>query len=364
MSRDGAAFLSRIPERAAAPDRAALRRPILVGAALSALWLLLLTIYAIGWFSHVGDEEGARRAPVALEAALFFFAAILPPALIGCAALLARRAEQARAETARLSAAIDALRLALPRAPTGQAKAAAAQDMAEAARAGVSSQMAELSGAVAAIARRMEEMRETAPAPEPAAKPRKSGRRTAPVKARPKDQPGLPLLTEAQEAAEEAAAEGIAWTDVARALDFPRDESDRDGFEVLRGVLRDRGFAELLQAAEDALTMLAEDGLFMEDLPVTHGTVADWRRYADGERGPAAAGVAGVADADALAKVRDRVAGDAVFRDTALHFIRRYDALIARVFRELGDDPTALELADTRTGRAFMVIARVLGAFD
>jgi len=38
--------------------------------------------------------------------------------------------------------------------------------------------------------------------------------------------------------------------------------------------------------------------------------------------------------------------------------------VVARVFRELGDDPVMLEIADTRSGRAFMLVARAMGAFD
>ena len=53
-----------------------------------------------------------------------------------------------------------------------------------------------------------------------------------------------------------------------------------------------------------------------------------------------------------------------MFRDTALHFLRRYDALIARMAKELGEDQMIAEMGDTRTGRAFMLIARVSGAFD
>ncbi len=42
----------------------------------------------------------------------------------------------------------------------------------------------------------------------------------------------------------------------------------------------------------------------------------------------------------------------------------RFDRLIRRMTAELGEDPLILEAANSRTGRAFMLVARVTGAFD
>ena len=78
------------------------------------------------------------------------------------------------------------------------------------------------------------------------------------------NQPALPLGAEG-EVVEEGGVE-ISWAIVVRALDFPRDEADEDGFAILRQVVTDHDFASLLQAAEDTLTLLSEEGLFMEDL--------------------------------------------------------------------------------------------------
>jgi hypothetical protein len=47
-----------------------------------------------------------------------------------------------------------------------------------------------------------------------------------------------------------------------------------------------------------------------------------------------------------------------------MHFLRRFDRLIVRMFTELGEDAMVLEVADSRTGRAFMVAAQVMGVFD
>ncbi|MEL6792706.1 MAG: hypothetical protein AAFP78_04580, partial [Pseudomonadota bacterium] len=156
----------------------------------------------------------------------------------------------------------------------------------------------------------------------------------------------------------------IPWQNVVRALDFPKDEKDVDGFAALRQVVADKEIADLLQASEDTLTVLAEEGLYMEDLKPQVAPIQTWLRYAEGARGAEVAALGGITDEVAVAISRGRLKRDAVFRDTALHFLRRFDALIERMARELGEDAMILEMGDTRTGRAFMLTARISGAFD
>jgi hypothetical protein len=151
---------------------------------------------------------------------------------------------------------------------------------------------------------------------------------------------------------------------VRRALEFPRDEADEDGMAALRSALRDPLAAQLLQAAEDVLSILAANGLHMEDLRPVHGGPAAWRAYAEGARGPEADPVGGVRDAAALAAAQTLLRADPVFRDAALVFLRRWNLLLGRALAAFGEADALVALADTRTGRAFMLLARALGAFD
>ncbi len=112
------------------------------------------------------------------------------------------------------------------------------------------------------------------------------------------------------------------------------------------------------------LSLLSEDGLFMEDVRPEIAPASMWRRYAEGARGKAVSEIGGVRDEVALAIARGLVRNDPVFRDTALHFLRRFDKLVERMIAELGEDPMILDAADSRTGRAFMIVARVMGVFD
>jgi hypothetical protein len=102
----------------------------------------------------------------------------------------------------------------------------------------------------------------------------------------------------------------------------------------------------------------------MEDMTVAPPALEDWRGYADGARGARADGIGGVREPEVVDRVRARMKRDAIFRDACLVFARRWNTLVVRVFRELGDDPTMLALAETRSGRAFMLTARAMGAFD
>ncbi|MEX2518351.1 MAG: hypothetical protein WD969_03350 [Paracoccaceae bacterium] len=333
-------------------------RPFAAAAGLSAVWLSGVIAYAAGFF---GLFEGAllgTRAASALEIALFALAALAPITLFFYGALLAQKAEDVRAETTRLAGCIDALR-ASPGSRAEPPPASPAVNIGEAVKAALGEERAALSAALlrldAALAENQAilsriEGRESAA--------RRDGKLANPAAPTDAAQHALPLEPDA------AAPEQLRWDSVVRALDFPRDKTDKTGFAALRATLKDPEFAELLQAAEDVLTLFSEDGFYMEDVQATAASLDDWRRYAAGARGAEIAAIGGVRDESTLAKARERMRRDIIFRDSSLHFLRRFDRLIRRMTQELGTDPMILEAADSRTGRAFMILARVSGAFD
>ena len=348
-SPGNAGFLARIP------------RSYLWAGALIFVWLIAVGSYAVGYF---GGDRGFSVAgsPQSLEVALFVFAALLPSALLGLGAVAIQKAEEIRLETARLSSAIDALRHSVaPRgAPSANELASALTQATRSAfseeKAALAEGLSRLGGALAETQDMMNELQQRE------SKAKKSVKKVAsPPVADDAEQPTLPFETENALIAKGAE---IPWASVVRALDFPRDERDRDGFDALRLVVADRDFAELMQAAEDTLSILAEEGLYMEDLELSPAPVALWKRYADGARGPEVDQIGGVRDEVAIALARTKYRSDPVFRDTALHFLRRYDKLVIRMFAELGEDRLVLEAGESRTGRAFMMIARVMGVFD
>ena len=151
--------------------------------------------------------------------------------------------------------------------------------------------------------------------------------------------------------------------DLVRALNFPDSEGDSAGFAALRRALRDRNARHLVQASQDVLTLLSQDGIYMDDLR-PEGADADlWRRFAKGERGQAMDAVGAIRDDGLLRIVAARMREDTVFRDAVHHFLRRFDLLLIG-FEQEASAAELLALADTRTARAFMLLARASRTFD
>ena len=317
--------------------------PTVLALAASAAWLVVLGAYAIGFFAGGAGEPAPQ--PQALTVLLFLLGGAGPVLLMLVAAMLLNRADALRAEIA-------ALRNGLGPPSEGGDPARFARQAAEQSRL-TASRLGEIERTLAAVAAALGEAAPDATRPE---------RRTAPAPRAGSgaDQPALPF----SEAAEAGPAPRIPWSDIVRALDFPRDAEDRAGFDAVRSAIRDPEIARLLQAAEDVLSMLAADGLHMEDFVPEHATLPAWRAYGEGVRGVKVAAVGGIRDEAVLERVRERERNDAIFRDASLVFIRRWNQLIGRVLAEMGEDPTLRDLADTRSGRAFMLVARALGAFD
>ena len=69
-------------------------------------------------------------------------------------------------------------------------------------------------------------------------------------------------------------------------------------------------------------------------------------------------------DEKSLDRTIARLRRDGVFRDAALHFLLRYDAIAKRARAETGGDDYAPRMAATRTGKAYALLARALGRFD
>jgi hypothetical protein len=201
-----------------------------------------------------------------------------------------------------------------------------------------------------------------APCPEPAAPlppqaPAAQPAAAQPPTAQPAPAEPLPLLPEAEPGA------SPDWSELVRALDFPRDAEDHEGFRALRAALRHHGLAQMLQAAEDVLNLLSQEGIFVDELAIDPLDPAAWRRFIAGVRGPEVAGLGAVRDPRALEVARGLAKADSIFRDTALFFQRRFDAVLQEFAGE-ATDAQLNEIANTRSGRAFMLFVRLSGSLD
>ena len=155
----------------------------------------------------------------------------------------------------------------------------------------------------------------------------------------------------------------LSAADLISALNFPADADDADGFRALRRALDDPASKPIVTAAQDVLTLLSQDGLYMDDLTPERARPDTWRRFARGDRGAAVRDIGGIRDAGAVGTVSARMRDDTIFRDATLHFTRSFDQLISRVEPRLTDTELT-RLGDSRSARAFMLIGRAIGTFD
>ncbi len=341
-------------------------------AAASVAWLVLVLTYGIGFLSV------ASRETRFLDAMLFILALALPVLLVWLAAWLAEELERQReivaalAEvTAPLIATLGATRAALEGRTPATSPEAIRRVVESALVAGRPDHSVPLERLLAGQARievslQKLTLRRAAAEPqpdpdsEPAAEAGPAPPPPAPPPASPPVEPAeppLPLIP-----VEETPARPD-WADLVRALDFPRDADDKAGFRALKAALRHHGLAQMLQAAEDVLDLLSQEGVFVDELPMAPVDAGAWRRFIAGRRGPEVSGLGGIGDARALEAARSLMRADSIFRDSALFFQRRFDGVLGE-FAARASDAELEELARTRSGRAFMMLARLSGSLD
>lgn len=309
----------------------------LLALALSVVWLLLTAAMFLGG----GPQEPGDPDP--LRYVLTLVAVFLPLAMIWTAAIAARAVLALRDESRQVRLALDDLsdEIAASRPPVSSPE--------------LERQLRE----IASAAKKTETALATFTSirtPPPPPKPSRSA--PPPRRGSGEEQPSLGLVPPPG-----STGTPLSTEDFIAALHFPETAEDKEGFRALRRALQDRPAAQLIQAAQDVLTLLSEDGIYMDDLSPDRARPELWRRFAQGERGRTVAALGGVRDREALAAATARMRADAIFRDAAHHFLRRFDQSFA-AFEKTASDAEIAALTETRTARAFMLLGRVTGTFD
>ena len=285
-------------------------RLLLIGAGASVAWLLLAALFAA--LAPAG-EGGASWL-------VWLTGLVLPLALIWLAVWSARSLSLLRDEAAELRAVLE------------QMQGQAAQD-----------QPAQGPDAPPATAAEPRAPRSAPPAQgrAPAARPGGDGRQAS----LQLDSPAAPELTAPE---------------LFFALNFPDGPDDREAIRCLRLALADPALARLIRAAQDVVTLLAGQGVYMDELRIPESDPELWRRFAEGARGDGVAGLAVIEDEAALQTAGHMLRNDEVFRDVAHHFLRHFDRLLGR--KAQVEDPQVLAvLTETRSGRAFTLLAQATG---
>jgi len=309
---------------------------------LSALW-----IGAVGFFLLFGKADGAGQVDT-VGLVMKLLAIFLPIAVIWVGAAAARSARIMREEAARLQAAIDAMRHTY--VTQAQSAGFGVRPSVEAKLDQIAEAQKQTESAIATFTSHRDRNALSRAASQTAA---------APAAAPDGDsQPTLALGTPAEEI-----GPPVSVQDFVRALNFPENVEDKEGFAALRRALQDRKMARLVQAAQDVLTLLSQDGIYMDDLRPDRARPEIWRKFANGERGRSVAALGGVRDRSSLALAAGRMRKDTIFRDAAHHFLRQFDKTFVD-FEQNASDLDIAALSDTRTARAFMLLGRVTGTFD
>ncbi|RVT82228.1 hypothetical protein DXV76_17285 [Rhodobacteraceae bacterium CCMM004] len=305
--------------------------------ALTVAWLALVAVF----FLILDQGEAGFDA---LRFIVVLLAVFLPVAMVWLWAAVTRTGRLMQTEADRLHAAIDALRRDyLAQVKTG---AAAVPDEVGAKLEQLAEAQKKTEGTLAKFI-----------SIRPAARPAPVAASAAPASG-DGAQPDLGLAPPA-----EAAGPPLSMANFIAAIQFPADPDDKEGFRALRRALQDRRAAQLVTAAQDVLTLLSQDGIYMDDLRPERARTDTWRKFAHGERGRTVADIGGVRDRSSLALSSARMRSDTVFRDAAHHFLRLFDQIFAEIEPSM-TDPEIAALADTRTARAFMLLGRVTGIFD
>lgn len=320
--------------------------PRVTGIEVIAVVLSLLWLCGSALFFLVLGGEAAGEVD-SLRLVMTMLAVFMPVAMIWVASTAARSSRIMREESARLQAAIDAMR----RTYVAQAQGARGRGATEPS---VSRKLDE----IVAAQRKTEDALATFTSSRD--QDRSIRKPADPEQSRPdtEDQGLLALGTPAEDL-----SPPLDRAVFISALNFPENTEDKAGFVALRKALKDRQAAQLIQAAQDVLTLLSQDGIYMDDLRPDLARPEIWRRFAAGERGRQIAQLGGIRDRSSLALAAGRMKQDPIFRDAAHHFLRRFDQSFVALEAAASDAEIAA-LSNTRTARAFMLLGRVAGIFD
>lgn len=303
----------------------------IAAAILSVIWAIICLIF---WFRPDVDWTG----PLVM---IWLTGFMVPVGLIWLSVATVRTSIEVRAESERLRAAIAELRRSY-RGP--EPRGGGLTDAVVAKLEALGQAQDELRGEIAGLLEGRATAQPAVPTPQPVeiAEPQAS----------------LSLGTPA-----EMIDDPVTVSEFIGALNFPENEHDTNGFEMLRKALKDRATQRLVRASQDVLTLLSQDGVYMDDLRPDRARPEIWRAFARGDRGRAIAGLGGVHDRSSLALASGRMRQDPVFRDAMHHFLRAFDQTFMEFERHASDEDI-INLANTRTARAFMLLGRVAGTFD
>ncbi len=154
----------------------------------------------------------------------------------------------------------------------------------------------------------------------------------------------------------------LSWDILLTALHFPNDENDSVGFEAFELACKNNSLLQLLQVSEDFLNLLAQDGIYLDDLIIEPPSAEAWLNYIKFDKNQHSKKLNCLGIDQHVEKLKKRAKADAVFRDTALMLMRRFDKVL-REKLESAEDHHIFRIAETRSGKAFLISGKISETF-
>lgn len=154
----------------------------------------------------------------------------------------------------------------------------------------------------------------------------------------------------------------ISWEILLKALHFPRDKNDLAGFSALKIAHENNIISELLRVSEDFLNLIAQDGIYLDDLKIDPPPVESWLNFVTTDQKTNKKRLGCVGIDIKIKKLKSRIKTDAIFRDTSLTLMRRFDRLLRDKLRTANDEQI-FKIAETRSGKAFLIVGKISDSF-
>ena len=154
----------------------------------------------------------------------------------------------------------------------------------------------------------------------------------------------------------------LTWEILLKALNFPKDKNDLEGFSALKLAHMDNTVSDLLQVSEDFLNLIAQDGIYLDDVKIDPPPVQAWLNFIGTDRNHNNRKLNCIGIDQQIKKLNSRIKSDAIFRDTSLTLMRRFDLLL-RDRLETANDSQIFKIAETRSGKAFLIVGKLSDSF-
>ena len=154
----------------------------------------------------------------------------------------------------------------------------------------------------------------------------------------------------------------LTWEIILKALNFPKDKNDVLGFSALKRAREHNAISELLRVSEDFLNLIAKDAIYLDDLIIEPPPVEAWLNFIRGDQNNNKRSLTCIGIDAQIQKLKSRIKSDAIFRDTSLMLMRRFDLLL-RDRLETASDDEIFKIAETRSGKAFLIVGKLSDSF-